>query len=200
MSRLTEIGISVAMLLLAINVLGLNYLVLSHQGAPPQVFTVATETPESCDQACQDAIVVLLHPSPMATIVPSVAPEISHVSVTHEWYVPLGTATTHAQDYEALDGIEASIDTRNYPPIKQVIFETYMAIPTANGFAYAKLYNVTKGHDVWFSEVSMETDKVTGRDATITLDPGNNVYRVMMKSTMGYEVDLKNARIKIITE
>ena len=99
-----------------------------------------------------------------------------------------------------IGGVETEIDTALYPSISEVVFETYMSIPTANGVAYAKLFNVTDKHDVWFSEQSMETNVTTRKSSKIKLDQGKKLYRLMMKSTMGYESKLTNARIRIITE
>jgi len=107
---------------------------------------------------------------------------------------------TSSKEYEVIGGVETEIDTALYPSISEVVFETYMSIPTANGVAYAKLFNVTDKHDVWFSEQSMETNVTTRKSSKIKLDQGKKLYRLMMKSTMGYESKLTNARIRIITE
>ena len=100
---------------------------------------------------------------------------------------------------ECINGAEAVIDLANYPQIKSIIFEASMRIPTANGRVYAKLYNVTEQHDVWYSEVSSE-GPVSKREESkeISLASDRKLYRVMMKSTMGYEALLDSARIKII--
>ena len=82
-----------------------------------------------------------------------------------------------------------------------MIFEAFLRIPTGNGRAYAKLYNVTDKHDVWFSEVMVEggnTQRVESKN--IGLDAGRKIYRVTMKTAMGYEAVLESARLKIILE
>ena len=59
-------------------------------------------------------------------------------------------------DYEDILSAEAYIDTGNYSSIKQAVVELFLRNPTGNGRIYAKLYNVTDKHDVWFSEVFTE--------------------------------------------
>jgi hypothetical protein len=206
MSRLTENAVFVVMFLLAINVLVLNLFIISYSRS--QQSTAATVVrPDSestgleCDSNCQDAIIERIKqsssiPSPTESIIPVNAKQPTE----HEWYVPLGSSSTQSRDWAELFGAEATIDTKNYTNIKQVLFEAYLSIPTANGKVWAKLYNVTGQHDVWSSEVSGETEKVTGKQAKITLDLGRNLYRVQMKSSMGYQANLTNARIIIVTD
>ncbi len=117
-----------------------------------------------------------------------------------EFYIPLGVGMTRSNQYAELFGAEASIDSRNYATIKQVTFEVFLRNPTGNGRVYAKLFNVTDKHDVWFSEVFMEGDSVTKKEAKITIDPGNKLYRVMLQSTLGYDAYVDAARVKIVTQ
>jgi hypothetical protein len=206
MSRLTENAVLVVMFLLTINVLVLNLFIISRRETQQIAATTVARSDSGtsgpgCDTNCQDAILERLKQSSSA-LSPreSSVPENPRQAETHEWYIPLGSSSTQSQDWVELPGAEATIDTRNYPNIKQVIFEAYLSIPTANGIVWAKLYNVTEQHDVWYSEVSGETDKVIGKQAKITLEPGRNLYRVKMKSSMRYQADLTNARIIIVTD
>jgi len=74
-----------------------------------------------------------------------------------------------------------------------------MRIPTANGRVYAKLYNVTDKHDVWYSEVWVEgSTSYRAETTSINLSSGRKLYRVMMKSQMSNEVVLDLARLKIV--
>ena len=92
-----------------------------------------------------------------------------------EYYITLGSGTTKSSVWEDVAGIESVIDTINYPSIKSIVFEVFLNIPTANGVAKAKLYNVTDKHDVWFSEVSSEGPSLTKKEASISLDRGANI-------------------------
>ncbi|MFC1727387.1 hypothetical protein ACFL0Y_02585 [Patescibacteria group bacterium] len=149
-----------------------------------------------CPEACLAAIssaTVLKEP-----VVNQTAPDSI---IVKELYIPLGGGSTNSQTYEGLEGIEAVIDTANYPNAKQIIFEATLRIPTANGKVYAKLYNVSDKHDVWHSEVSAEGSQgYRAESEKISLSQGRKLYRVMVKSTMGYEAKLDTARIKIILE
>ena len=136
----------------------------------------------------------LAQATPVSTPAPAVA-----APTVKEFYIPLGGGSNKSSDWVELGGIESVIDMANYPNVKSIIFEASMRIPTANGRVYAKLYNITDQHDVWFSEVSSE-GSVSSRTESknINLAPGRKLYRVMMKSTMSYEAFLDSARIKIL--
>jgi hypothetical protein len=206
MSRLAENATLVVMLLLTVNVLGLNLWVISQahqeQGVAAAIQLGLDEAPQPiCDGFCQDGIVTKMiqrTPTEVQEYVPTKSDE--KAKTPHEWYISLGGGSTQSQDWVEIPGAEVTIDTENYPSIQRVTFEAYLAIPTANGAVSAKLYNVTRQHDVWFSDVSGETEKITGKQANISLDPGKNLYRVKMKTTMGYQAVLSNARIIILTE
>ena len=96
--------------------------------------------------------------------------------------------------------MEAIIDTRDYTNITSVQFEAFMHLPHANGMMFAKLYNVSDEHDVWFSELTADTSEITRYVADITLDEGENTYRVHMKSSLRDLANLVNARIIISTQ
>lgn len=117
-----------------------------------------------------------------------------------EYYITLGQGTIKNTEWAGVASAEAYVDTGRYPPIKQAFFEAYLSIPTGNGQVFAKLFNVTDKHDVWFSEVSGIGHEVTRHEVPITLENGNKLYRVMLKATLPYEVTVENARIKIVTE
>jgi hypothetical protein len=151
-----------------------------------------------CPQACLDEMSVG-SASVADEVVTPAAPVAS--MLVKEVYIPLGKGSTTSKTYTNLMGTEAVLDSNNFTQIKSMIFEASMRIPTANGKVYAKLYNVTDKHDVWFSEVSAEGDEgYRAESAEISFDSGRKLYRVMMKSTMGYEAILDWARIKIILE
>lgn len=200
MRRFVEYGPLLIVILLAVNVLFLNIFVITRLKPLKEesVTTVATPQASLCDESCQQSIakeVVGEIPTPQIT--PAINP--SSINTSHEYIIPLGSGTVRSLDYTDVPGAEVYIDTNNYPKITKVVFEVYMTIPTASGLAYAKLYNVTDKHDVWFSEVSMETDQVVRNVADVSLEKGNKLYRVQLKSTMNVDVRLLNARIHIYT-
>ena len=194
------------LLLFAVNLLFLDIVVFSQPKpqAPSQVMVESVPNPtqadSSCPSACTAKIDEELKKSRAGSISP-IAPAVATVAQSaKEFYVPLGTGTTKNSDYEDILSAEAYIDTGNYSSIKQAVVELFLRNPTGNGRIYAKLYNVTDKHDVWFSEVFTEGGgPVVKKEVTVTLDRGKKLYRVMMKSTMKYDAWLDNARIKIIT-
>ena len=118
-----------------------------------------------------------------------------------EFYLPLGTGQTILDYWEDIPGAAIYIDSAKYGKIKKVTFEVSMRIPTANGRAYAQLFNETDKHPVWFSEVSMEGSSSQYLiSAPITLEEGNKLYKVQMKTTLKYQSFLDSARVHIITE
>lgn len=167
----------------------------------PEATPLETQQVEGdiCPPACLEAInkatpgdVVQATPTPVAT---TVEPTVK------EFYIPLGSGSTSSTTWVELLGIESVIDMDNYPNVKEIIFEATLRIPTANGKVYAKLYNVTDKHDAWYSEVWAEgSSGYRAESGNVVLAPGRKVYRVMMKSTMGFEAILDNARIKILLE
>lgn len=122
-------------------------------------------------------------------------------SATKEFYIPFGDGETKSSEYEDIAGLEAYIDSTKYGKIKTVTFEASLRIPTANGRVYAQLYNVTDKHPVWFSEISAEGNKSQlVISSPITLDLGNKLYRVQMRTTLEYQSLLESARVHIITQ
>lgn len=183
------------LLLIAVNILLLDIMVFSSRSQPEE--PVKTE---ACSSSCQQLIMESINnitplPSPTNESKP-LAPQLS----TREFYIPLGTGSTRNDAYEDLTAAESYIDTNNYSNIKQATFEVYLRNPTGNGRVYAKLFNASDKHDVWFSEVFIEGTGVTRKEVPIILESGKKLYRVMLKSTLRYDAYVDAARIKIITQ
>lgn len=152
-----------------------------------------------CPLTCLEAITEATATSLVQTTPVSIPVSTFVAPAVKEFYIPLGSGSTKSSTWVGLGGVESVIDMANYPNVKSIIFEASMRIPTANGKVYAKLFNVTDQHDVWFSEVSSE-GSISSRieSKNINFAPGRKLYRVMMKSTMSYEALLDSARIKIL--
>jgi hypothetical protein len=198
--------------LLWLNILFLNWQFLkgekkevvpvSTQEGSPQVSPLpfmSEENQDACPEACLQALATVtgqIDQTPTSSAAP-----ISLFPVVKEVYIPLGTGSTRSQDWEAISGAEAVIDPVNYPAIKSMIFEASVRIPTGNGQVSAKIFNVTDQHDVWYSEIVSEGPVSQRQESKeINLASGRKLYRVMMKSSMGYEAILDSARIKIILQ
>jgi len=201
MPRAIKIGLVASfLLLLTVNIVMLDLAIFfGRSGAKPSEVAATTvrvaETPtptEACPSSCEakiDALAKRLDELPVSET----------AKKTSEYYISLGSGSTKSSVWQDIAGAEAVIDTANYPTIKSVTFEVFLRIPTANGTVYAKLYNVTDKHDVWFSEVISEGPILTKKEASITLEPGTKTYRVMGLSTLKYDANIENARIRILT-
>jgi len=154
---------------------------------------------DTCPSACLQLISQATHSSFLVSQPsPTLKPQ---GSIVKEIYVPLGSGSTDSTDWVELPGVESFIDTTKYPSIQSVIFEALLRIPTGNGRVYAKLYNITDKHDAWNSEVYLEGREARRVEANnVVLAPGNKLYRVMLKSTMGCQAFLDFARVKILLE
>lgn len=210
MPRTIKIGLIASfLLLLTVNLVLLDVMVLFGRSViqPSEIAaTTIRVTPipspsDVCNTACQSGIDALsrkmdaLSQAGESTVNTLTQPGNS----VKEYYIPLGSGTTKSNVWQDIAGAEAVIDTTNFPTIKSATFEVFLNIPTANGMIKAKLYNVTDKHDVWFSEVSGEGPTLTKKEASISLETGAKTYRVMGLSSLKYEANIENARIRIVT-
>ncbi len=202
MPRSVKIGLIASfLLLLTVNIVMLDLMIFFGRTARPSeigatsIRVAAPIAPtEECSSSCEDKISALSRKIDALNIEkPTVR------SSSKEYYITLGSGSTKSNVWQDMAGAEAFIDTANHPAIKSVTFEVFLNIPTANGIVSAKLYNVTDKHDVWFSEVRSEGPVLTKKEATITLEPGAKTYRVMGLSTLKYDANIENARIRIVT-
>lgn len=190
--------------LIALNLVILDIVVFTKKREEPAaVVQEPHASPSICDEACQASVaasvakLMAVTPSPLPPI-PATLP--IRESAAREYYIPLGSGKGKSDQWEAIAGAEAYIDTTRYPNIKEVTFEAYMRVPAGVGRMHVKLYNVTDGHDVWESELTTESDTSVRRSTTITLSAGNKLYRVLVKSTIRADAYLDNARIKLVTQ
>lgn len=195
--------VSSLLLLLTVNALLVDGIVFSRLLTQEHTATVANvPAPEQCSLACRTLISEEVAKNKY--VLPSVTLErvpTPYVPLSaKEYFIPLGSGSSKANEYEQLTSVEAYVDTGNYPPIKEAYFDLHLRNPTGNGKAYAKLFNVTDKHDVWYSEVVFEGGGTMQKEAKITLDPGKKMYRVLIKSSLQFDVYADNARIRIVTQ
>ncbi len=122
-------------------------------------------------------------------------------STPREYYIPLGSGSTNNNIFKDLTSTETVIDPGNYGTIKEAYFIASLSNPTRNGQVEAQLYNVTDNHPVWGSHIIMNGPaSQTITSDKITLDNGNKLYRVQLKSTLSFDVTLDNAKVRILTK
>jgi hypothetical protein len=113
----------------------------------------------------------------------------------------LGSGSTDKTDWDNLTATETIIDPGNYGTIKEAYFIVSLKNPTQNGQTDVQLYNVTDKHPVWGSHVVMNgPQSQTINSNSIQLDKGAKLYRVQLKSSLGYSVSVENAKIRIVSE
>jgi hypothetical protein len=174
-----------AFLLFFTNLIVLDYFVVKNIINEPFVLGDTTTAAAACPSACITAINRLGG---------------SSVSPAKEYFVPLGTGTSTAGDWTDVTGASSYVDTAQYPRIKKVVFEATVMVPTGNQTVYVRLFNATDKHPVWFSESSMDsTGPILLTSSAITLDRGNKLYQVQMKTQLKFTANLSQSRIHITT-
>lgn len=166
---------------------------------------------ESCDKDCINKINEAVNQalksttslSPTLTLTPTKTPSSSSTSqsVAKEYYVPFGSGSGSSLDWQDVAGLQAYVDSSGYPSIKSVVFEASLHIPTGNQTASVRLYNATDGHPVWNSEINFNgnTSSVFLNSQVVSLDSGNKLYKVQMKTQLQYPAILDQSRLHITT-
>jgi hypothetical protein len=153
---------------------------------------------EGCSDACREEIQKAVN---AALLKKSTTPVVSSNSSAKEYFVPFGTGYVASRDWYDVPGLEANIDGSAYGKVKTATFEVSVRVPTGNQTAEVRLYNVTAKHPVWSSEV-MFTGGGTPQflvSKPITIDPGNNLYKVQMKTQLEFPAYIDQSRVHIIT-
>lgn len=149
--------------------------------------------------------------NPLPTITPTIQPSPTQtaqsvvyqqpqaiVNNVKEYYIPLGTGQNQSTDWQNVLGAQAYIDSGSYSNIKTIVFEASVYIPTGNETAWVRLYDTTQNHPVWYSDMSWQGGNAQYLiSQPITLDPGNNVYQVQMKTQLQSIAQLNQSRIHI---
>jgi hypothetical protein len=167
--------------------------------------TISKVCPESCLSEISSATksVALLSVKPTSVLLPSPAgpafPTQIQLSVK-EFFVPFGIGSNSSDDWQDISGLNATLNPANYGSIKSVVFEVTIRIPAGNEIAYVRLYNATDKHPVWFSDVSLEGGSPQLLiSKSITLDSGNKIYQVQMKTSLRSPAYLDQSRLHIVT-
>lgn len=120
------------------------------------------------------------------------------VGFESEFIITLGSGTNTTDDWVDVVGAGSFIDSTKYGSIKKVVFEATVQIPNGNQTSYVRLYNATDKHPVWSSEMSLEGSEAKLLiSQPITLDSGNKLYQVQMKSQLKDKTNLLQSRVRI---
>lgn len=167
---------------------------------------------ETCGQDCvnkiQEAVTQALKAT--ASLSPTLTPTLAKTqsslsnsqSVAKEYYIPFGAGSGSSSDWQDVSGLQAYIDSASYPNIKSVVFEASLHIPTGNETANVRLYNATDGHPVWNSEITFNgnSSSVFLTSSSVSLDSGNKLYKVQMKTQLQFNAILDQSRLHITTK
>jgi hypothetical protein len=205
-----EVAFSIFALLVAVNLAYLDVLIIQLLNKTKEASSTTVQSAvippkdSSCPESCMAQFQNIVTPSAQLSITTSVqkpvAPSRTPASTVREFFVPFGAGNGSSTDWTDIAGLAATVDTANYSRLKSVVFEATIRIPTGNEIAYARLFNVTDQHPVWFSDVSLEggTAKLIS-SSPITLDTGSKTYQVQVKTSLDYPAYLDQARLHIIT-
>ncbi len=190
--------------LVLVNLLYLNYITIRSQSKVGGTHVASSSVEKSssiCDKtSCVPTIFHAIYEATTSQKLNPQANEASKVTDGKEYYVAFGGGSNATDDWADVGGASAYVDTSTYGRIQSVTFEASVSIPTGNQKAYVRLYNKTDKHPVWFSEVSLEggTPQLL-ISSPITLDKGEKLYLVQMKTQLKYPANLTQARVRIRT-
>jgi hypothetical protein len=174
---------------------------------PEKVMT--TPNPDICPQSCVSQIQQAISSAkPSATVSPTpisannASSQTTVSSQTKEYYVPFGSGSGTSSDWQDVPGLQASIDSSSYGSIKSVVFEASLHIPNGNQTASVRLFNSTDGHPVWNSEVDFNgnVNSVLLVSPNVSLDSGNKLYKVQIKTQLQFQAVLDQSRLHITTQ
>ena len=144
-------------------------------------------------------VTVTVVPSPTPSPLPPTAAPVAQGAAVKEIFIPFGSGTNQSSDWQNVPGLTAQIDFGKYQNIKEVHFEATVGIPTQNESASVQLFNVTDGHPVWYSPITL-TDGQFVSSNPIIVDAGPKVYQVQMKTSLQFLANLYSARLHIILQ
>lgn len=140
-------------------------------------------------------------PVPLPTNTPTPSPTPTPLPKVKEFFIPLGSGFSSATDWAVVNGIGATINLANYTDIDKIYFEITVRIPNGNQTVYVRLYNSNSYQSVDGSELNLSSGTPTLLTSnSINLSYGSNTYQVQMKTQLGFQTHVDQARIRILTK
>jgi hypothetical protein len=158
-----------------------------------------------CDASCQKEIADQVSRA-MATLSAShkvnvVNPFPVSTSKPQDTYIQIsGSGSTQSTVWTDVPGTDFSFDvTRDFDKSAKFAWEGFLKITSANGTAYARIYDVTHGIGVDGSEILVvDKGEFTRANSTnMNFWAGRNLYRVQIKSLNTFNVDYMGGKIRI---
>lgn len=174
---------------------------------------------DSCDQKCRENInsklkeisdqleILKTSISSSSISIPTEKPIIKTVvkprnKVKTTTYVNIsGPGSTLSNNWVDLSGTEFYFDTRDFPGLVNVYFESNMKLFNGNGLAFIRLFDSTHGVGVQGSEVqtNSQTDVIV-TSGQVSFYAGKNLIKVQAKSLTADTTIFNSGRLKITTE
>lgn len=165
----------------------------------------------SCELSCQEIIEekikeglaklpFLAGESSVSTIAPR---KISPTTVPNDKlkvvYVSLVTeGTVSSADWTDVVPSEFYFNINDYPGAREVRFEAYLASAN-NDQGYARLYDATNKRGVDFSDLLFNQSAFTRVESSgIKIWKGNNKYTIQLRSVNATQVQIKEAKLKVL--
>jgi len=168
-------------------------------------------TPDSCGSICQKTIAEKIQDelekisptagqSSISLLAQPTACKMPTSSPKKVLYIPLTTnGETVATSWTDIIPSEFYFDLKDYPEAKEVRFEAYLLALHGSAKVYVRLYDATNKRGVDYSDLSTQNDAFTRLESSaIRIWQGNNKYTVQLRSANGTQVQLKEAKLKIL--
>ena len=113
-------------------------------------------------------------------------------------YIPLGSGGYWGNsDWYSLVEYEISLDPANYPGYTGMQLEVIFRLVEAVGTGYVRLFNITD-NSATSSEISTtSTTFALKTTSSFTLPSGSKTYKLQIKSSVGKDLYIQSARIKV---
>jgi len=141
----------------------------------------------------------LLTPTSAPTLTPTPTDVLQQAS--REYFVPLGSGFGSGTDWTTITQLGVTIDTANYSVIQTVIFEASVRIPTGNQTVWVRLLNADTYQSVSGSDLTLSGGTPTILvSSPISLSSGSHLYKVQLKTQLGYITYIDFARFRILVK
>jgi hypothetical protein len=216
MKKAAQIFLAVLAVLVLANLFALDYFWWQGRGGLPLAQNKAAtdqEAGDTCGSLCQKTIAekiqaeldkgtpsagqsssVTVSPPATCAVQPTASPQIKTL------YIPLASqGSTVSTSWADIAATNFYFNLADYPGAKEVRFETHLLALDGASPVYARLYDVTNKRGVDYSDVSTRNQSYTRLESSaLKIWRGNNLYLIQLRSEIGIEAQLKEAKLKII--
>lgn len=190
--------VGIVIVLLFANVFYLNLIVINSNNN-----TVSSQSTDKTDSENITPTVLLSESrTEVSNLQPTTQATQSQSTVKKDYYINLGSGSNRSTEWADVGGTINTFDIASYNKIYEVRLETNVNVPTSNGTVSVRLFNKTDNSSVWNSERTVQAEENGSLliSEKINYPFGPKLYSVQMKSQLGVEANLVQARLHIIAE